>query len=561
MTFKILRAFCVCIAFLMMYSCSDTLSQSEDANFITRTLTCTDVDGYYYYYKGDRVSLNINLNKRYVVTKSSGISRYVAAGPDSYIIDLEPSGVSTYSNENELDRLSKNSDVVSIDYVVGDSIPMAISNLFYIKLNSVNDLILLEKEANKIGCTIENRVETDSLWVRLSNNKNSLYASSLEASNCLYETGLFADVDPGFVFNFQCNEEPKDALYREQWGLGYKGININRVWDTNKGKAYITTAVIDGGIYKQHPDLVGAMHPYSYNCEDGTSNTTVSYHATMIAGIIAANHNNTGVAGVAPETKLMDISQPQFTNTYSEKLANGINKAWQQGADVINMSIGDQGGALYNNFHSALLESAIGNALSKGRGGKGCVFVFAAGNNKVMDYPGYINKDILVVGSISSNGVLAETSGRGEYLDIVAPGVDIISTSYGSLYETLSGTSFAAPYAAGLAALILSEDSTLTQKQVCDIIIASGKDEFWNKNYGYGCIDAYKAVQILRNKYFDIRCEREMNGIIASGNSEFYVSNYSGSDIQWSHDGGLDLTPYPSKGIVVVNPDFIGYSN
>lgn len=119
-----------------------------------------------------------------------------------------------------------------------------------------------------------------------------------------------------------------------------------------------------------------------------------------IAGIIAANHNNIGVAGIAPETKLMDISQPQFTNTYSEKLANGINKAWQQGADVINMSIWDQGGAYYNNFYSALLESAIENALSKGRGGKGCVFVFASGNHEVVDYPGYINKDILVVGAI-----------------------------------------------------------------------------------------------------------------------------------------------------------------
>lgn len=62
-------------------------------------------------------------------------------------------------------------------------------------------------------------METDSRWIRLSNNKESIFESSLDASNYLYETGLFDDVDPGFIFNYQYSSTPTDALYSEQWGV------------------------------------------------------------------------------------------------------------------------------------------------------------------------------------------------------------------------------------------------------------------------------------------------------------------------------------------------------
>ena len=120
-----------------------------------------------------------------------------------------------YSEENNIDNIKKNEDVVSVEYVVGDSIPVALSNLFYVKLKSQSDLPLLESEAKKIGCIVEHAVETDSRWIRLSNNKESIFESSLDASNYLYETGLFDDVDPGFIFNYQYSSTPTDALYSE----------------------------------------------------------------------------------------------------------------------------------------------------------------------------------------------------------------------------------------------------------------------------------------------------------------------------------------------------------
>lgn len=450
---------------------------------------------------------------------------------------------------------------------------LLLSRINYVRLKSESDLPLLEKEAEKIKCKVEGRVDSDQLWVRLSNDKTSSFVSSIEASNYMYETGAFADVDPGFVLKLEPNETPMDAYYGLQWGNGSKGIDVESVWNTNKGKPYITTAIIDYGIYKQHPDLVGVMHPYEYDCATGS--TTVRYthnHATMIAGIIAANHNSIGVAGVAPGTKLMNICCPYDDfDTYGEKVANGINKAWQNGADIMNISLGDHNG-IYSYMHSALLESALGNALSKGRNGKGCVIVFAAGNNKVIDYPGCVNKEFLVVGAIDSGGGVASFSGKGDELDVVAPGVKIVSTcasndgkdkytgfKSGDVYSISEGTSYAAPYAAGLAALILSEDSTLTQKQVCDLIIASGNNDNWNKNYGYGCINAHKAFQILRGSYFEIKNSRNYYNV-AYGNTEYYVKNYSNSNVKWSSGGDLTFDPVPARNSILVHPAFTGKS-
>lgn len=554
--FDVLRTLFLFLFALLVYGCSDILPEQEGyaCGTITRAIVS---DNFYYYYKGKKVPLQINPNMRYVVTKSEDPQSNVANYSTSYFVNVSKGiNVDMYSEENNIDNIKKNEDVVSVEYVVGDSIPVALSNLFYVKLKSQSDLPLLESEAKKIGCIVEHAVETDSRWIRLSNNKESIFESSLDASNYLYETGLFDDVDPGFIFNYQYSSTPTDALYSEQWGVKSNAADFEKVWETNKGKPFITTAIVDGGIYKNHPDLVGAMHPYAYNCSTGGSNTSVSRHGTLIAGIIAAQHNSIGIAGVAPNTKLMDIScSMSATPTISEELSNGINNAWQHGADVLNLSLGTQGGAGYENLHSALLENSLNNALTKGRNGKGCIVVVAAGNNHIIEYPASANSDFLVVGSISSDGKLADNSGRGKQLDVVAPGVGIKSTDSNGDYFSDEGTSYAAPYVAGLAALILSEDSSLTQKQVCDLIIASTKNDSWNKDYGYGCIDAYKAMQILRGTYFEILNRRGFYSI-AYGNSDYYVRTYPNTGISWKCSEGLSLRLNPSTYSVFVDPTF-----
>jgi subtilisin family serine protease len=149
-----------------------------------------------------------------------------------------------------------------------------------------------------------------------------------------------------------------------------------------------------------------------------------SYHGTAVAGIIGANANNSvGIAGIAPNCQLMDISLNNYP-AYNYQNADGIDKAWRNGADVINNCWSwDPAVRLI------LIDEAIDSALQRGRGGKGCVVVFSAGNdnNPIINYPSDYHPDIIVVGSIFDYGEKTATN-YGNHLDIVAPGYEIRTT-------------------------------------------------------------------------------------------------------------------------------------
>ena len=144
--------------------------------------------------------------------------------------------------------------------------------------------------------------------------------------------------------------------------------------------------------------------------------------------------------------------------------------------------------------------------MTKGRDGKGCVIVFAAGNdNHIVSYPANYRDNILTVGAIDSTGVRTYYSNYGDKLDVVAPGHYILSTIPGNTIGWMNGTSMACPHVAGVAALILERNPSLTARQVNDIIektarkITVNYDTYkrngtWNMLYGYGLVDAYNAV-------------------------------------------------------------------
>jgi len=154
--------------------------------------------------------------------------------------------------------------------------------------------------------------------------------------------------------------------------------------------------------------------------------------------------------------------------------------------------------------------------LRNGRSGKGCVVVFASGNDyqSTVGYPANCNPEVIAVGAISSSGMRASFSNYGSALDVVAPGEDVITTTTNSGYSSaISGTSFACPLVAGVAALVLSVNPDLTQKQVADIIESTAKkcgnysyttqsghtNGTWNNQMGYGLVDAYAAVIKAKN--------------------------------------------------------------
>lgn len=403
-------------------------------------------------------------------------------------------------------------DMKSIGYVIGDSLPVMVSNIFYVKLKDETDTSLLKQVALQTNTDILRKVLYTNNWYALEVNQES-NSNSLDIANIFSETNYFDKIDPGFILNFT-NNCVSDSRFNEQWGINNSGIGINAcaAWNLTTGTNGITVAVIDEGIDNTHTEFTGTHFTPSFDAVTSTSPAQINGpHGTHVCGIISSNHNQASIAGVAPGLSIMEVSTSfSISPTMSEKFASGINWAVQQGADVLNNSWGDQGHAFYNEFHSTLLESAIDNALDNGRNGKGCVVVFASGNfAPEMDYPANYRTEILTVGSCNSSGQRSIGSGFGTLLDIVAPGSGILSTIPNNLYDTWNGTSMAAPHVSAVAGLILSKYPDLTRLEVVNAIESSAQkvgsynyqteadrpNGTWNNEMEYGLVNAYGAIQ------------------------------------------------------------------
>ena len=261
---------------------------------------------------------------------------------------------------------------------------------------------------------------------------------------------------------------------------------------------------MDSGIDLNQIDLSSNISSLSYDTETGTSPSVVyRNHGTHCAGIAAAiKDNEIQIAGVAPEATIVSISNSLDTTANSIiNSADGISWAYQHDADIISNS-------WYSPTYHSALDEAIYDAFRYGRQGKGCVIVFASGNfnENSVTYPANCNDTILAVGAIDYTGGRAWFSNYGSKLDLVAPGVDIMSTLPNDSTGYKSGTSMACPHVAGVAALILERNSELTVSQVNSIINSNAKkipgigfnytkpDGSWNNQYGYGLVDAYSSV-------------------------------------------------------------------
>jgi subtilisin family serine protease len=231
--------------------------------------------------------------------------------------------------------------------------------------------------------------------------------------------------------------------------LGWQitAFNLPEVWKITKGSG-VTVAIIDSGIDLEHPDLVSSIIAGKNFVEPDMPPFDSLEHGTHAAGILAANDNNFGVVGVAPDCKIMPI---KILNSYGqgkmEHVAEGIKFAADNGADIINMSIGCRNPV-------PIVLDAINYANSKN-----VVCFVAAGNagstNQLL-YPAAYS-ECISIGAVDENSMRASFSCTGPNLDFVAPGVRIFSTVPKSSYAYLSGTSMACPFALGVAALVLSE--------------------------------------------------------------------------------------------------------
>ena len=477
----------------------------------------------FYYYKGEKISIPFNTKNFVVYSTSVGRDSFIKSISDYKMVKEIHCSFSQsigqryayqlFIENNNYDSicnvLKQNAFIDDVEPVIGDSLTVTVSNIFYVKLKRTGDYGTMASIAKNNGVTVLREVPNSNGWYALEANKNST-GNSIESSNLFWETKLFEDVDPGFIFEFQTNSCLSDSDFNLQWGMN--SINACNAWAITTGTTNVNVAVIDQGIDVNHREFSHTNVSYSFDAVNYTPQANVyGNHGTHVGGVIFSSHDENRIAGVAPNTSMINISHHMYiTNTISEEFAVAFYNAIINGAYVINNSWGDQGGAYYNDLHSAMLENAIDNALDNGRNGKGCVVVFASGNyNVVMDYPATYRPEIFTVGAIDSSRRKAYYSGYGTSLDIVAPGSSVYSTIPNGGYCYMDGTSMAAPHVSGVAALVLSVNPDLTGQQVRDILESTAQkvggynyqpnqnhpNGTWNDSVGYGLVDAYAAVK------------------------------------------------------------------
>ncbi len=243
-----------------------------------------------------------------------------------------------------------------------------------------------------------------------------------------------------------------DPLYSQQWALPV--IGASEAWAVLPTDApFITVAVIDSGICADHPDLIGRIGDGWDFLENDAIPQDDFGHGCSVSGIIAANTNDgIGIAGVAPNTRIMPLRvlNAQGIGTYSD-VAAALIYATDHGAQIINLSL--RGGNPSN-----LLADAVNYAVSQG-----IMVIAAAGNTggSVL-YPAAYDL-VIAVAAVDSDLQRSSFSSFGPQVDLLAPGRDILTTRINGGYGFLStGTSFAAPYVAGVASLEMAFGRTLT---------------------------------------------------------------------------------------------------
>ncbi|GAB3146419.1 hypothetical protein GCM10027290_28170 [Micromonospora sonneratiae] len=233
-----------------------------------------------------------------------------------------------------------------------------------------------------------------------------------------------------------------------------------RVWDLTRGSG-VVVAVIDSGVDTNVPQLRGAVLPgVDVVNGGGRADSDCFGHGTFVAGIIAARPaRDTGVVGIAPAVRILPIRQANDANDGNAAgMARGIRAAVDAGAKVINISASSF-------FPTVDLRTAVEYAAAKD------VLIVAAASNEAEEgnpkaYPAAYPQ-VLAVGAIGPDGSRSGFSEFGNYLDLVAPGVDVISLSRGGRGHVMDrGTSYAAPFVAGVAALVRSYHPKLSAGQV-----------------------------------------------------------------------------------------------
>lgn len=366
------------------------------------------------------------------------------------------------------------------------------------EIRSQTDIVNDNKPAASEGFIVKLRDASYAEGLTCISESSGLYrAETQEQLDAIPDTALDY-CEPDFKLSMLEDTSVNDTLYVNgaQWNL--ENMNVPAAWAKGQFGDGVTVAVIDSGLYgaadgESHEDIDPAKVVSPYNAISGGTNVSDDHgHGTFVAGMIIANTNNSaGIAGIMPNVKLMPIKVSTKDRDASiSDVIKAIEYAVDNGADIINMSLGT------NDFSEAL-KTACDNAVEKG-----AIIVAAAGNDGSSKpcYPAAYDS-VIGVGSLTSDNLLAATSQYGESVYVTAPGAGVVSTdNVSNGYKRSSGTSFASPEAAALAAMAKSIDGTMNQdsfkkllQDTCTDLGETGHDSL----YGYGMLNFEKAANAL----------------------------------------------------------------
>ncbi|MFC7439920.1 S8 family peptidase [Laceyella putida] len=337
------------------------------------------------------------------------------------------------------------------------------------------------EETSKLGFQVL-KVKNSSLKALLQKYKQNPDVEYAEP-NYIYHASLLPTNRYPQSWQTRFNITPNDpGFWTKQWGP--KRVQAHLAWNATQSNGTVKIAVVDTGVQSTHPDLRGKVLNGWDFVENDNSPQDANGHGTHCAGIIAAATNNrVGIAGMAPNAKLLPV---RVLNGAGEgtvtDVADGIKYAADQGAKVINLSLGGP-------ESSSTIKSAVDYAWSKG-----AVVVAAAGNESTSQpsYPAYYSNAIAVA-STNPDDTRSSFSNYGTWVDVAAPGANIYSTINGSAYAYESGTSMAAPHVAGIAGLLASQGRTNVQIRAA-IENTADKVPGTGTNWTHGRVNAYKAV-------------------------------------------------------------------
>jgi subtilisin family serine protease len=346
-------------------------------------------------------------------------------------------------------------------------------------------------------------------------------------------------------------------LYEDTLDWGVDRVDADIVWGGSDGAVDVTTSVagdsvkvvvIDTGIDYTHPDLAGAYAGGYDFVNDDDDPLDDHGHGTHVSGTITAlddepNALSGSLIGTAPHVQLYSVKVLDNRGSGSSAdVAAGIDWAAANGMNVASLSLG-------SSSPSTAIETAGQNAYAAG-----VLLVAASGNDGAeVGYPAAF-PEFIAVGATDQQDALASFSNFGPEQELVAPGVDITSTtptykvgngifSPSLNYDTWSGTSMATPHVSGVAALVYSADTSLTNVEVRDILQKSAEDlgpAGWDPDFVYGIVDAEAAVSLVSvgGSTDDTTPPAQVTGLTASAVSDTQI------DLSWDANSESDLSYY-----------------